>query len=289
PRRWLNAALPVLTVVVTVVIGLWATGRTAAEAADPGVREIIGAADPFRSLIWGSFLGSGVAIALTVGQRILRVAETIEAWVGGMRAMFLAMIILVLAWSLGGVTEALGTGPYLATLLQDTLPMESLPVLVFAVAAATSFATGTSWGTMAILFPVVIPLAVAMGAGVGFGDGSEYTILLGGISSIMAGSIFGDHCSPISDTTVLSSMASASDHVDHVRTQLPYALTVGVVAILVGDIPTAFGLSPFVSLVLGVTILYGVLRVVGRHTIRVRAPDDAARPIIDVERAPATD
>jgi Na+/H+ antiporter NhaC len=180
--------------------------------------------------------------------------------------MLLAIVILVLAWGLGGVTEALGTGGYLADLLQGTLPLPLLPVLVFLVAAGTSFATGTSWGTMAILFPVVIPLAVAMGAGVGFDGGDHYTILLGAISSIMAGSIFGDHCSPISDTTVLSSMASACDHIDHVRTQLPYALLVAAVAMLVGDIPTAFGMSPWVSLPLGFAILYAVLRIAGRDS-----------------------
>jgi hypothetical protein len=140
-----------------------------------------------------------------------------------MRAMLLAIVILVLAWGLGGVTEALGTGATCRACSAIRCRC-FLPVLVFLVAAAISFATGTSWGTMAILFPVVIPLAVAMGAGVGFDGGEHYTILLGTISSIMAGSIFGDHCSPISDTTVLSSMASACDHIDHVRTQLPYAL-----------------------------------------------------------------
>jgi Na+/H+ antiporter NhaC len=180
-----------------------------------------------------------------------------------MRAMFMAVVILVLAWALGDVTEALGTGPYLSGLLQETLPIRFVPVLVFIVAAATSFATGTSWGTMAILFPVVIPLAVAMGAGVGF-ETDGYTILLGVISSVMAGSIFGDHCSPISDTTVMSSMASACDHIDHVRTQLPYAVVVAVVAMAVGDIPTAFGLSPWMSLVLGAALLWGILRVFGK-------------------------
>jgi Na+/H+ antiporter NhaC len=142
-------------------------------------------------------------------------------------------------------TGALGTGPYLAALLGETLPLWSLPALVFIVAAATAFATGTSWGTMAILFPVVVPLAVAMGAGVGFAGGEDYTILLGAISSIMAGAVFGDHASPISDTTVISSMASACDHIDHVRTQLPYALMAAGVAMLVGDLPTAlWGVHP---------------------------------------------
>src|SRR5690606_39258065 len=128
---------------------------------------IVGGADPFRTLIWASSAGVVTAMILSVTQRILSFGETIEAWIGGMRAMFLAIIILVLAWSLGDVTEALGTGPYLSSLLQESLPIHLLPVLVFLVAAAISFATGTSWGTMAILFPVVIPLAVAMGAGVG--------------------------------------------------------------------------------------------------------------------------
>ena len=91
-----------------------------------------------------------------------------------------------------------------------------------------------------------------------------WMLMLGSLSSVLAGSIFGDHCSPLSDTTILSSLASGSDHIDHVRTQLPYALTVAVVAIVLGDIPTAFGLSPWISLILGVGLLYGILRVFGR-------------------------
>jgi Na+/H+ antiporter NhaC len=118
---------------------------------------------------------------------------------------------------------------------------------------------------MAILFPVVVPLAVAMGAGVGFAGGDDYTILLGAISSIMAGAVFGDHASPISDTTVISSMASACDHIDHVRTQLPYALLAAAVALLVGDLPTAlWGVHPLISIVVGLALIYGALMVFGR-------------------------
>ncbi len=267
PHRWYNAAVPVLVTVAVALGGIYATGRASLLADDPtaspGLRAIVGAADPFKALIWASFLGSVTALVMVWGQRILSLQEAVESWVGGMRAMMLAMIILVLAWGLGGVTEALGTGPYLSSLLQETLPIHLLPVLVFVTAALISFATGTSWGTMSILFPVVIPLAVAMGAGVGFDAGSHYSVLLGVISSIMAGSIFGDHCSPISDTTVMSSMASACDHVDHVRTQMPYALTVAVVAMLVGDIPSAYGLNPAISLAVGLVILFGILRYFG--------------------------
>jgi Na+/H+ antiporter NhaC len=264
PPRWYNAGIPVFTVVLVALIGIWYTGSAGLEGSGHSIWEVVGEADPFKTLIWASFTGVAMAMVLAVAQRILTIGQAIEAWVNGMRAMLLAIVILVLAWGLGGVTEALGTGPYLSSLLQDSLPIHFLPVLVFLTAGAISFATGTSWGTMAILFPIVIPLAVAMGAGIGFDGGDHYSILLGTISSVMAGSIFGDHCSPISDTTVMSSMATACDHIDHVRTQLPYALLVGVVAMLVGDIPTAYGVPPLLSIVVGLGILFVVLRIFGR-------------------------
>src|SRR5690625_7900298 len=120
----------------------------------------------------------------------------------------------------------MGTGTSLASLLADTLPLPFLPGVVFLIASMIAFSTGSSWGTMAILFPVVVPIAIAMGAGIEFAGGENYGILLGAISSVMSGAVFGDHCSPISDTTVLSSMSSACDLVDHVETQLPYALLI---------------------------------------------------------------
>ncbi|HSJ24278.1 MAG TPA: Na+/H+ antiporter NhaC family protein [Longimicrobiales bacterium] len=265
PRRWYNALIPILVVVIVALIALYTTGRAALEDTAPTIRNIIGEADPFRSLLWASFAGGLTAGILAVTQRILTVKESLDAWVSGMRAMLLAMVILVLAWGLGAATGELGTGPYLAALLGDSLPLWALPALTFIIAAATAFATGTSWGTMAILFPVVVPLAVAMGAGVGFAGGDDYSILLGAISSIMAGAVFGDHASPISDTTVISSMASACDHIDHVRTQLPYALLAAGVALLVGDLPTAlWGVNPLISIVLGLIVIYGVLRFIGR-------------------------
>jgi len=257
--RWYNAVVPVLAVVGTALGGIVYTGLSDLGPGPHAIWDVVGAGDPFRSLLWASFTGCVIAVLMATAQRILSIREAIEAWLGGLRAMLLAIVILVLAWGLGGVTEALGTGSYLAELLGDALPLSLLPALVFLVAAGTSFATGTSWGTMAILFPVVIPLATAMGAGVGFDGGDHYSILLGAISSIMAGSIFGDHCSPISDTTVLSSMASSCDHIDHVRTQLPYAVLVAGVGLLVGDLPTALGMSPWISLPLGMAILWGVL------------------------------
>jgi Na+/H+ antiporter NhaC len=262
PHRWPNAALPVLAVVITVLLGLYLEGRSA--LGHPGtVWQVLGEANAFHALLWGSLAGCIVAIGLAVGQRILSMADAIGAWVGGMRAMLLAGVILILAWSLSEVTQVLGTASYLSGLLEGSLRPELLPVLVFITSAAIAFATGTSWGTMAILIPLVIPLSVALGASVGFEEGPRYVLLLGATSSVLAGGIFGDHCSPISDTTVLSSMASSCDHVDHVRTQLPYALVVAFIGMLLGDIPTAFGMPPVFSYILGGALLFLLLRFLG--------------------------
>ena len=268
PARWWNAAVPLLTVIGVVLWGLYTTGRASA-GPDASLLDVFGAADPFATLLWSSLAGCLVAFTLTLAQRLLSLRETIEGWLAGMRAMMIAIVVLVLAWSLGAVTEQVGTAAYLAQLLEGNVALRLLPWLVFVVAAAMSFATGTSWGTMAILLPLVIPLTVSLGGAVGFDGGGQYSLLLGTVSSVLAGAIFGDHCSPISDTTVLSSTAAACDHVDHVRTQLPYALLVAVVAMILGDIGTAYGLPVWVALALAALLLWGFLRVRG---VAVPAP-----------------
>lgn len=266
PRRWYNAGLPVITVIAVALYGFYSTGSAALAPGQSGIIDIIGNADPFAALLWASFAGCALAISLACFQKILTAGQAMEAWIGGMQSMLIAIVILVLAWGLGGITHEIGTGPYLASLLQDTLPLSLLPGIVFIIASMIAFSTGTSWGTMAILFPVVIPIAVAMGAGVGFAGGENYGILLGAISSIMSGAVFGDHCSPISDTTVLSSMSSACDLVDHVQTQLPYALVIAGVAFVVCEIPAAFDfIHPVWGLAFGGIILYLILRFYGEN------------------------
>jgi Na+/H+ antiporter NhaC len=135
-----------------------------------------------------------------------------------------------------------------------------MPALVFVLSALVSFATGSSWGTMAILYPLMMPLSYQLSIDFGLGQNEAMMIMYNVVSVVLAGSVFGDHCSPISDTTILSSMASSCNHIDHVRTQLPYALTVGGVSLLVGTIPTAFGLHPIISMLLGISILALVIR-----------------------------
>ena len=280
PHRWYNAAIPVLTVVLVVLLGLYFDGRAALGGAG-SLRDILGEANSFKALLWGSLSGVLVALLLAVGQRILTVREGIEGWLAGMRAMMLAFVILVLAWSLGEVTADLGTASYLTQILTGNLAPELVPALVFVTASAVAFATGTSWATMSILIPLVIPLIVALGGAGGFETGQSAILLSGTISAVLAGAIFGDHCSPISDTTVLSSMASACDHMDHVRTQLPYALTAALIAIAVGYLPTAYGMHPGFSYLIGIAVLFLLLRYVGRPDLdspqwAEDAPQDAS-------------
>lgn len=267
PARWYNGILPILTVLIVGLYGLYTTG-TAALAEQGihsyGVGDIISKSDSYSSLLWASLSGCLMAILLSVGQRLLKATEAIDAWFNGVKSMLLAMLILILAWSIGSVTQELHTADYLVQILRGTIEPHWLPVLVFLIAALISFATGTSWGTMAIMMPLVIPLGHTLSVDAQLG-GTDYEIILHGvISSVLAGAVFGDHCSPISDTTILSSMASACDHIDHVRTQLPYALLAAVVGMLVGDIPTAFGLSPWISIVIGTGVLVAVLYTVGK-------------------------
>ncbi|MEC7739588.1 MAG: Na+/H+ antiporter NhaC family protein [Gemmatimonadota bacterium] len=261
--RWWNAAFPVLTVIVVVLAGLYTTGRTSV-GPDASLREVFAEADPFSTLLWGSLAGCLVAILISIGQRMLTVQECIDAWLGGMKAMMIAMIILTLAWSLGSVTEAIGTAQYLSLLLSDRVSLQLIPLIVFVTCAAMAFATGTSWGTMAIMLPLVIPLTVSLGGAATYPGGDQMEILLGATASVLAGAIFGDHCSPISDTTILSSTASACDHMDHVRTQLPYAVLVGLIGMLLGNVGTAYGLPPWGALLGGVFLLFLFLQFRGR-------------------------
>jgi Na+/H+ antiporter NhaC len=264
PQRAINAALPILMLVLGVMGGLYVTGKAGVEIDDPGLKDIIGAADSYKSLMWGSLIGMITAAAITLAQRIMSLEEIVNAWYKGLRTMFYAMIILVLAWALGGITEELNTADFLVSVLGDTLPVQLLPFIVFILAAFTAFATGSSWGSMGILVPLVIPLTWAVMKASGHSGPDDMHILYSAIASVLAGSVWGDHCSPISDTTILSSMASGCDHIEHVRTQMPYALLVGAVAIGVGSIPVAFGMPWWLGLLIGAGLLFTILRVFGQ-------------------------
>ena len=260
PQRAFNALIPVGVLIVTVMIGLFVSGE------GDNFRDIIGSADSYKSLMWGSLAGVLAAVILSLGQRILTLEQTMESWFAGLREMLFALIILVLAWALSDVTEVLHTADYLVSILGDSLPPGIIPALIFFISAATGFATGSSWGAMGILMPLVVPLTWAVLQANGIADPSHYYIIYSTVSCVLAGAVWGDHCSPISDTTILSSMASSCDHIEHVRTQLPYALLVGIVAILIGTIPTGFGFPWWISMIVGAALLVGALWFFGKET-----------------------
>lgn len=270
PRWWL-ALIPIGTLVVTVLVHLWNTGHAAGLAdlvhyeavkADGYVRwfgYILSNAGSYDALLYASAFGAGSAILLALGTRALGLKDSVDALVRGVRAMSMAIMVLILAWSIGKIMDDLRAGAYVASVLGESLPAWSIPSLTFLLAGLIALATGTSWGTMAILFPIVIPL-VATHQGLAHFD----ALLLGSTSAILGGAVFGDHCSPISDTTVLSSIACASDHVDHTKTQAPYALACAAASILIGYVPLGFGFPPWLSLILGLATLFGMLRFLGK-------------------------
>lgn len=259
PLRTVNAYVPILTLIVVLAISMYMLGEGAT------LTDILNTTDPYKAMMYSSFVGVLVAASMTIGQGILSVHETVDAWYGGLRATLFGMIILVLAWSLSDVTAALHTAAYLVTLLAGALPVALVPAIVFILAALTAFTTGTSWGTMAILMPLVVPLAWAVMGMHGIADPTGMHILYSTVSACLAGAVWGDHCSPISDTTVLSSVASGCNHIEHVRTQLPYALVVGFVGLVFGTIPGGFGVSPWISIVVCTAILIVGLKFFGRR------------------------
>ena len=275
PRLWLAAVVPVVLCVLSVMVTLVYTGIEAQVASEDAAvvgqaensllrqaGQVIGNGDSYVALMVGGAVGLLAAVWMHIALGGCRFAECMKGAFGGARQMGPALLILWFAWALSAMTEknALDTGGYLSSILSDRLDVHLLPTVVFLIAGAMAFSTGTSWGTMAILTPLSIGLALQLDAEGGPGG----AIALATCGSVLAGAIFGDHCSPISDTTVLSSRASGCDHVSHVRTQMPYAMVVGVVCILGGTIPAAFGVSPWISLVLGTVVLVAVVRGVGK-------------------------
>ena len=209
-------------------------------------------------LMWSAIGGFVAASLVALAHARISLTSIGKATLHGLKLAVVPMAILCLAWSLKGACDALGTGKFLVAAIGDAFPAMLFPAVLFITAGLTAFATGTSWGTMAILIPTAIPVAFAL-------DGSEYALItIMSLAAVLDGAILGDHCSPISDTTIMSSTASGCHHMEHVRTQLPYALTVGLIAIAVGYIPVAAGAPTLwpvaLLLIIGVHYLFGEKR-----------------------------
>ena len=259
PRRLVNFVVPVVVLVGSLIVGLVVTGE------GESTRQIIGSSDPYKALMWASFLGVLSAGVLTVSQRILTLEETIDGWYVGMRNTLYALIILVMAWALSAMTQELQAGEFLVTRFGEDLSPQLLPAMTFVLAALISFAIGSCFGTIAIVMPIVLPLAWGVLVQNGLaGLTNVHPIYLAIVASVLAGSIWGDHSSPISDTTILSSMSASCDHLEHVRTQMPYALTVGAVALFVGILPVSYGVPVWIGLAASAALVAGLPYLVGQ-------------------------
>jgi tetracycline resistance efflux pump len=209
PPRAINMFLPILVMVVMMPISLVITG-------DGDLRAGSGS----TSVLWAVLSGLAVAWIMLIAQRANTIDELTRIGLRGAGGLMSLALVLLLALALGNVARELGTGVYIAQATAGTLPIVAFLPLVFVVAAFIAFSTGTSWGTFAIMIPIAVPVAQTLGL-----PPEAF------VAAALSGGIFGDHASPISDTTIIASMASATDHIDHVRTQLPYALIAGSVAI----------------------------------------------------------
>ncbi len=208
--RAINMVLPIVTMVITVPIVLWVTGDGDLMAGSGS-----------HAVLWGVIVGLLVGAGLYKAQGIFTIAESTELVIKGIQGLVPLVIVLSLAFTIGATTRALGTGVFVAQAAQATLPTAVVPAVVFLLACFIAFSTGTSWGTFGIMIPIVIPMIELLGLHPGLT-----------VAAALGGGIFGDHCSPISDTTIVASMASATDHIDHVRTQMPYAVTAAAGAVV---------------------------------------------------------
>jgi Na+/H+ antiporter NhaC len=269
--KWFNAAIPVLIIIFGTIAGLFYTGWDSNVwnndniAFSTKLSTIIGGSDSYKSLIWSSLFGVFIAILLTTGQRILTLKDSIDSLIKGFKTMLTAILILILAWSLALVTENMHTADFISqSLININVSPFLLPSLTFILAGLISFATGSSWGTMAVLYPLILPASWLISKNYGMDYSESLSIFYNVVSSILAGSVLGDHCSPISDTTILSSLASSCNHIEHVRTQLPYAVTVGCVSVIFGTIPSAYGVSSWILFPVGFLVMYFIIKLFGK-------------------------
>ncbi|WP_104409576.1 Na+/H+ antiporter NhaC family protein [Clostridium algidicarnis] len=266
-----NAIIPIGTLIIGAFAGFYYNGYVTIMAGEDAVAQSIitssplsiraiqsafGNADASIVIFQAALLASIVAIIMGISKKIFKIGEAIDIWVGGMKSLIITGVILLLAWSLSSVIKELGTAKYLVSLLSDTIPQFLLPALIFLLGSIISFATGTAYGTMGILMPLTIPLASSMS--------SDPKFVIMSIGAVLTGAIFGDHCSPISDTTILSSMGSGCDHLDHTKTQIWYAIFVAMFAVIFGYIPVGLNVPVYIVLPVDVIILGALVYLIGK-------------------------
>ena len=266
-----NAIVPIGALIISAIVAFYYSGYSSIMAGDDiaikaivtnsplsfkAILEVFAASDASIALLQSALFSTVVAIVMAVWKKIFTISEAIEVWIDGMKGLIITAVILILAWSLGSVIKELGAAEYLVEALNGAIPAFLLPSLIFILGAIISFSTGSAYVTMSILMPLAIPLAYKINP--------EMSFVIVSTSAVLTGAIFGDHCSPISDTTILSSMGAGCSHIDHVKTQMWYALFVAAITILFGYIPAGFGLPIYIVLPMSCVALFIGVMIFGK-------------------------
>ena len=266
-----NAIVPIGALIISAIVAFYYSGYSSIMAGDDiaikaivtnsplsfkAILEVFAASDASIALLQSAIFSTVVAIVMAVWKKIFTISEAIEVWIDGMKGLIITGVILILAWSLGSVIKELGAAEYLVEALNGAIPAFLLPSLIFILGAIISFSTGSAYGTMSILMPLAIPLAYKINP--------EMSFVIVSTSAVLTGAIFGDHCSPISDTTILSSMGAGCSHIDHVKTQMWYALFVAAITILFGYIPAGLGLPIYIVLPMSCVALFIGVMIFGK-------------------------
>ncbi len=246
----LDLIVPIVALITCCVVGMIYTGGF---FEGEGFVASFSNSDASQGLMLGSFFALIITIAYYLVRRALSLTECMECVPEGFKAMVPAILILTFAWTLKSMTDSLGAAVFVESIMKDTAGslMSFLPAVIFLVACFLAFATGTSWGTFGILIPIVVAVF----------SNSDYTLMIISISACMAGAVCGDHCSPISDTTIMASAGAECNHVEHVSTQLPYAFVVAAIS-FVTYILAGFVKSAWISLPVGMALVVIMLLVI---------------------------
>lgn len=243
----IDMVLPLVgLIVITLICMAYSGGFFDGKA---GIFEAIMNSDSATALVWGSTITLFLTAVFYSVRGVVRLKDSMEAVIQGAKSMMVALFILSLAWTIGSICQELGTGLYVSSIMSETFPAWAVPFTLFVLSAFIAFSTGTSWGTWAIMIPIAIPLVVAMDIN-----------LLPSLAAVLSGGVFGDHCSPISDTTIMSSTGGACPHIEHVNTQLPYVLTAAI-ASGVGFLITGFVENPLFVWLFTVALFFAVVYV----------------------------
>ena len=260
----IDMLLPIGSLIFFAVVALlYSGGYWGSDPAYHTLAAAFGNSSASKALVWASFGAITVAFFLFVPRGLMSLKSFMDCAGEGMKAMMPANTILVLAWTISGVCrDLLQTPLFVKTMVADGgISGGLLPAIIFVVAGFLSFSTGTAWGTFGILIPIVVPVAQAV----------DPNLVLVCLSATLAGSVFGDHCSPISDTTIMASAGAMCNHVNHVSTQLPYAATLGIIC-FVNYILAGFIQNVYISLAIGVVLVLAVLFIIRAVTAKKPVP-----------------